>query len=339
MGSKKASKAAQREADQARADEAARQAEISRGTANINTMFDFGGKGGLLDTTAVYDPKGAYFLEDGSIWKPQTAAAAPPAAPAAPSGPQPGMPVGNNHATGTAPTGHHNPKGGNVRVGDSPTASLFGAPAGAATPGATATTGGAAAAPAAKSPEEQFQEMLASGKLYGASGGFNDAYYDGIAQSYLDWANPQLEKQHTDANRSLVYDLARGGKLDSSTRATKGAELQESYDLNQQQIADKALGVKNEAKGSVEDARAALISQLNATGDATGATNAAINRMSALSQPAGNYSTLANMFADFTGALGTNYAAERAYAASGGASAKGYTPVFGAKSNAVTVRA
>lgn len=188
-----------------------------------------------------------------------------------------------------------------------------------------------------KSPEEQFREALASGKLYGGSGGFNNDFYDGIARNYLEHANPQLEKQHAEANKQLTFDLARTGKLDSSTRATKGADLQEAYNLNQQQIADKALGIKNSTKNAVEDARSALISQVNATGDATGATNAALSRAAALSAPAGNYDTLSNLFADFTGSLGNRYAQERAYTASGGAGAKGYTPVFATRTGAVKV--
>lgn len=167
---------------------------------------------------------------------------------------------------------------------------------------------------------------------------FNDDFFSGIAQSYLDYANPQLATQHNQANRDMTYDLARTGKLDSSTRATRGAALQEAYDVAQQGLADTALGQANDARSAVEDSRAGLISQLNATGDATGATNAALARMSALSQPAGNYSTLSNMFADFTGALGTRYAQERAYAASGGASSA-YSPInSGARPGAVSVR-
>lgn len=168
-------------------------------------------------------------------------------------------------------------------------------------------------------------------------GQFNNDYFSGISNSYLGYANPQLAEQHGTANSQLIYDLARGGNLDSSTRATKAAELQQLYDLGQQQIADKALSLQNDARGSVEDARAALIAQVNATGDATGATSAARNRAAALSQPAGSYDTLSNMFADFTGALGQRYAQERAYAASGGQSA-GYTPAtYGSRSGSVRV--
>ena len=166
---------------------------------------------------------------------------------------------------------------------------------------------------------------------------FTDDFYGGIADSYMDFATPQLTDQHQEAGRQLTYDLARGGKLDSSTRATQGGELQELYSLGKQQLADQALEQKNASKNAVEDARAALISQVNATGDATGATNAARARVSALSQPAGNFSPIPDMFAGFTSTLGQRYAQERAFQASGGAS-RGYNPVsYGAPSGAVRV--
>lgn len=166
---------------------------------------------------------------------------------------------------------------------------------------------------------------------------FDNNYFSGIADSYMDFARPQLDQQRDEANRQLVFDLARTGKLDSSSRATQGAKLQETYDLGLQSLADDALSQSNQARNAVEDARAALIAQVNATGDATGATQAANRRVAALSQPAGDYSPLADMFAGFTSNLGQRYAQERAFAASGGLS-RGYTPItYGPRSGSVSV--
>lgn len=322
-----------REARLAREAEEARQKRIAEGTSNINAMFDYGGKGDLLSADAVFDPKAAYYLEDGTLWRPAVAETKDKRQQIT-DGLTSGFQNGGVSAPGAV---NGSPKGAKIREAMGlPAASTKGGGASTPTqpqPGSTKGGGSAVA-----SPEDQFKEMMASGKLYGGNGGFNSSYYDGIAQSYLDYANPQLADQHGEANRQMQYDLARTGKLDSSTRATKGADLQQAYDLGQQQIADKALGQKNQAKGAVEDARASLISQLNATGDATGATNAAINRIGALSQPAGGYDVLSGLFSDFTGALGGRYAQERAYAASGGASVNGYQPVTaGARPGAVKV--
>lgn len=142
-------------------------------------------------------------------------------------------------------------------------------------------------------------------------GQFNDAFFDKRKQAFLDYATPQLEDQFGDAQKQLTFALARGGNLDSSVRGEKSAELQKQFDLNKQQIADKALASSTESRNAVEDARSNLVATLNATGDAQGAANSAISRATALSQPA-QFNPLTQLFADFTSGLGQQAALERA---------------------------
>ncbi|MGP4752406.1 hypothetical protein [Agrobacterium pusense] len=180
--------------------------------------------------------------------------------------------------------------------------------------------------PILMSPEQQFAEAAKSGKLYSGvtkQSGFDDAYFDGRRQAYIDYANPQLEQQYADAQKQLTFALTRGGLLDSSVRAEKTGELQKLYDVNKQKIADEALSHATQARNSVEDARSNLIATLNATGDAEGAASSAITRASALSQPAA-YSPLSQLFAEFSAGLGTQAALERAnaYAGSGAGSSQ-----------------
>lgn len=146
---------------------------------------------------------------------------------------------------------------------------------------------------------------------------FDDDFFTGRRQAFMDYANPQLEQQYGDANKELAFALARGGLLDSSVRGEKAGELQRLYDLNKQNVADQALSHETQARTAVEDSRANLIATLNATGDAEGAANAALARSAALSQ-APAYSPLGQLFADFTAGLGTQAAQERAAAMSGG---------------------
>lgn len=161
------------------------------------------------------------------------------------------------------------------------------------------------------------------------SSNFNDDFYAGRRQSYLDYANPQLDKQYEDATKQLTYALARGGTMNSSIRAQKFGELQQLYDRNKQQVTDQALGYENSARTGAEDARANLIATLNATGDAEGAANSALTRAATLSKPE-TYSPLANLFADFTSGLGVQAAQERAEALSGGSYKPRYnTGLFG----------
>jgi hypothetical protein len=206
--------------------------------------------------------------------------------------------------------------------------------------GKSASKAAAREAQLAREAEEARQQSIREGtrdinKTF--NGQFDDGFFDSRRQAFLDYASPQLNDQYSDAQKELTFSLARSGLLDSSVRGEKLGDLQKAYDLNQQQIADQALASEGETRNAIEDARANLITTLNATGDATQAANSAISRASALSQPAA-FSPLANLFADFTSTLGTQAALERANAYSGGATPLRYsTGLFanGAKSTVV----
>lgn len=177
--------------------------------------------------------------------------------------------------------------------------------------------GGNDEAARARQEEQERQQRIRSGTS--RVGGifdkqFNSDFFNRQQGNYLNYATPQLDDQHRDAQKELTYALARAGTLESSSRADLGGELQKKYGIARQKIADDALAYKNKSRTSVEDARANLIAMLNNTGDAEGAAQAAIRRSEALSQPAA-YSPLSQMFQDFTASLGSNAAAERSYAA------------------------
>ena len=200
--------------------------------------------------------------------------------------------------------------------------------------------GGGSEAKQARKDEQARQERIRGGTTRVNSifdGQFTPDYFNKQQQNYLDYATPQLEDQRNKASKELTFALARSGLTDSSVRADKEADLQKQYDLNKQQIADEALSYKGKAQSNVEDARANLISTLNATGDAEGAASSAINRSVALSQPTA-YSPLADLFGNFTAALGTQAALEKANYYSGGQTPVRYpTGLFGTPSNSVKV--
>jgi hypothetical protein len=148
-------------------------------------------------------------------------------------------------------------------------------------------------------------------------GQFTDDFFNQRRQSFLDYAQPQVDEQYGDARKELTFALARGGLLDSSVRGQKSGELQKMFDLNSQNVADQALSYETQARTGVEDARQNLIATLSATGDAQGAVNSALSRSAALSQsPA--YSPLGQLFSDFTANLGVSAAQDRAATMSGG---------------------
>ena len=199
-------------------------------------------------------------------------------------------------------------------------------------------SGGGEAA-AARADEQARQERIRKGtkrvnSIFDTQ--FNDGYFDQQRDAYVNYATPQLDDQRGEANKELIFAMDRGGQLDGSARASLAGELQKKYDLQRQKIQDDALNFRTSAMTNVEDARSNLIATLNATGDAQGAANSALSRAAALSQPAA-YNPISNLFADFTGTLGTQAAAERAYSY-GGPAPTYNTGWFGPKAGSVTVK-
>lgn len=201
-------------------------------------------------------------------------------------------------------------------------------------------SGTSAEAAAARADEQARQQRVRDGTERINSifdGQFTDGFFGGRRDAFLNYAKPQVESQYGDANKQLTFALERSGLLDSTVRGEKFGELAKLYDTNMQGVADEALREESSARTAIEDARGGLISTLNATGDAEGASKAALARATALSRPE-PYSPLTQLFADFTGTLGTQAALERANYYSGGATGARYNTGLFAPSSSVVVR-
>lgn len=163
---------------------------------------------------------------------------------------------------------------------------------------------------------------------------FNDDFFNGRRQSYVDYALPQLNDQFSDASKQLAFSLERRGALDSSSRSSLEADLNRQRALGETTINDQARDFETDARVGVENARNGLIDMLNATGDASRAVNNATTQASILSKvPA--YNPISQLFADFTAGLGQNAAAERAFAYGAGPRPGVSTGLFGARSGSV----
>lgn len=166
---------------------------------------------------------------------------------------------------------------------------------------------------------------------------FTPDFFNKQAQNYTDYATPQLEDQTKEATKQLTFALDRRGALDSSSRSSLAAQLEQKRALAAADIAGKAQDYKTSAQTNVEGARSNLIGTLNATGDVDSAVNGATARAQVLSQVPG-YSPLTALFADFTNGLGTQAAAERAYSYGAGAKPTYSTGLFGTPTGAVVNR-
>lgn len=160
---------------------------------------------------------------------------------------------------------------------------------------------------------------------------FNDEFFDARQQAYLDYAMPQLNDQYGQAQEDLTFHLARSGLTNSSVRGQQLAELEKQFGTLSQQVGDQALADANSVRTGVEDARAQLISSLNATGDTQAAVSGALARADALSQPQA-YSPLTQLFANFSSNL-----EKKAGAAKAGAYTNGSASLFSAPNNSVVV--
>lgn len=202
-----------------------------------------------------------------------------------------------------------------------------------------ATDGGSEVAQMRRDEQER-QQRIREGTtkisdLFGSQ--FNDDFYEGRKQSFIDYAMPQLNDQHQDAVKQLAFALSRRGALDSSSRAGQEADLERRRALLETQVKSQGADYANTAKANVESARSDLINTLNATGDVEGAVQGAQARAAVLSQTPG-YSPLVSLFSDFTSALGQQAAAERAFAYGAGPRPAINTGLFGTPRGAVDVR-
>lgn len=161
-------------------------------------------------------------------------------------------------------------------------------------------------------------------------------FFDGLEKSYVDFARPQLDEQKSKAREQLVYALARDGTLDSSIRTERDADLTKDYNRGLTTITDKGREYATNARTSVEDARAQLISNLTATGDNVGAASAALARAKAIGTPPA-YEPIGQLFSDWTAGFSQRAAQERAAQLAAGQTPTGGAGLFGTNRNAVKV--
>lgn len=160
--------------------------------------------------------------------------------------------------------------------------------------------------------EQQRQSRIRQGvsAIDNQFAGFDDNFFDGRSKAYLDFAAPQINQQYGDANRGLVYALARQGLGQSSEGTRRFGNLLQDQQLAQQGMVDKSLQVATDARKSIEDTRSGLMSDLYATADPAAAAKNATSRAAYLSTPQG-FSPIGQLFANALDGLNTYQSARQ----------------------------
>jgi len=97
-----------------------------------------------------------------------------------------------------------------------------------------------------------------AGEISSIFGQFDDNFFNRRAQSYSDYALPQLQRQFEEQQRDLLSQLARSGNTQSSVRGDLMGKLQEQFDRQRLAIAERGRSYANEARSNVNAARARL---------------------------------------------------------------------------------
>lgn len=149
-----------------------------------------------------------------------------------------------------------------------------------------------------KKQEEERKANIAAGrtKIDSAFSNFNDGYYNTYKNNYLDFYNPQLDKQFGNTNRSLTYALAGRGLLDSSVGAEAVGDLFKRYLDEKSNVTGAAQDAANQLKSGVESTKSNLYTLNESASDPQTVANRAIGEASAIAMPQ-SYTPLQDVFA------------------------------------------
>lgn len=198
--------------------------------------------------------------------------------------------------------------------------------------------GGSGVASQQRADEEKRQAEIRAGRasINDTFAQFDTPFYEAIEQSYVDFARPDLDKQAADAREQTTFALARSGQLDSGARVDAFADIDERYGTALQELYDTGRQYGSDTRDAVEGARSDLFADLQLTGDATGASNAALARAKSLSTPQ-TFSPLEQVFADLASGASQQIALERNAALGSPVKPRYQTGLFSPSSNAVRV--
>lgn len=167
--------------------------------------------------------------------------------------------------------------------------------------------------------EERRQQNIALGQqeIASAFGQFDDNFFNQRAQSYLDFATPQLDRQFQDQMRSLTAALARSGNLNSSLRGDLMGQLQREYDTSKLSLAEQARSFADQARTGVSTAKARLMESNAQLADPGTIRNSAMAEAQGLTANP-QFAQLGQLLSDLSANVSPSAAGRRAGGVTGG---------------------
>ena len=102
-------------------------------------------------------------------------------------------------------------------------------------------------------------------------------------QAYLDFANPQLDRQFDDAAAELTYALSRQGQTGGSLAVDRREDLETDRGQRQLEIAQTAQDYGNKARSDLSQQKSSLYQMLNSTANPGATSQAARSALASIS--------------------------------------------------------
>jgi hypothetical protein len=130
---------------------------------------------------------------------------------------------------------------------------------------------------------------------------FDDPYYASKGSAYKDYYLPQLDQQFNDARDALSLRLSANGLGGSTAGSTGLSRLAEDYARQKAEAGQKALEYENQVRSDIQGLRTNLVNQLNSTGDASVAAQAANSAAYNQYSKPNTFEPISNAFKDYAG--------------------------------------
>lgn len=142
------------------------------------------------------------------------------------------------------------------------------------------------------------------GMIDSAFSRYNDEYYGGFKDAYVNNYLPDIADQETKARDALTARLAGQGVLESTVGAAKLAELAKKANDARTRVGNEATDQSNALRGRVEQAKTNLYSVNNSSADPNAINARATGEATSLAAPT-SYTPLGNLFSDLLGSVAT----------------------------------